>query len=68
MAKTRVVDSPFMPFKFEIIKHVKSKIHEHDECELEWWYYVYSKSFVLAFPWAGETELYILHFLQLLQD
>ena len=53
-----------MPFKFEIIKHVKSKVHEHDECELEWWYYVYSKSFVVAFLWAGETELYILHFLQ----
>ena len=29
---------------------------------------VYSMSLVVTFPWAGETELYILHFLQQFQD
>ena len=45
---------------------VYAYIHEHDECELEWWFYVYFKSLVVAFLWAEgrETELYILHFLQ----
>ena len=42
-----------MPFKFETNT---SKIHE---CELEWGYY-----WVVAFSWAGETELITLHFLQ----
>ena len=35
MAKTRGSWLTVYAFQIEIIEHVKSKIHEHDECELE---------------------------------
>ena len=47
-----------MPREFDVIKrHIQ-------KCKLEWWYYICSKSWVVAFYWTWETELHILHLLQ----